>query len=212
LKYTKLLFFCCLAGLLSTVPAGATVIMATSTASFTSGTGVAYPWDDAIDTGMNMFLTDYAAAAFNNVDHPYGLVNLDFDRGAGATAIDGILYTDRTTVGATNGTFGGLLNVFATQIEYIFSNNADFSSPVYTIVVNRTTPVAPTSYLDFQTFTALTDISARYMRFEILAVNGTGTHAGAADFEFVPEPTTNLLIGTGILIGLVLVRRRAFQS
>jgi hypothetical protein len=210
-KYTKVLCLCLLGGALSTVPVRAGAILPTSTAALTT-----YEWSNTLDTGANKYLTDYAAATFNDVAHPYGLVNLDIDLGAQLT-ISSILYTDRTSSGGANGVGSYGLGVFATQIEYIFSNSADFSSVLYSIVVDRTAPSSPASYLDFQTTTAIPLVTAQYVRFEILAINGAGLHPGAASLEFTdpvanPEPSTNVLLGTGILIGLLFVRRRAIQA
>ena len=219
MKYTKLLLFFALAAMMTTGQAAASpLFLGSSTAAFA---GDEQPF--ALDTGANHFLTDYASNAYNAVglQPTQGLVNLDFDFG-GPFTFSSILYTDRTTVGSPsgNGFYGGLLYQFATTIRYEFSNVANFSTLVYDSGnIIRTPPGAPSSYLDFQTTTAIPNVTAEYVRFEIvtdLNSNG-GAHSGAADLSFTdvaPEPSTSVLLLTGLLIGcgLVVRQRRASRS
>jgi hypothetical protein len=184
-------------------------ILGTSTAAFTG-----YEFPNAVDTGATNLLTDYAANVVNT--NGLGLVNLDFDFSA-PLVFTSIRYTDRTTSGSLgNGiaptTF--LTTNFATSIEYFFCSDAAFSSCVNTGVINRPVPPSPTNPLDYQTTTEISNISARYVRFEILSFTGPGIHPGAADFAFTetPEPSTGIWLGLGFLVGFAFVRRRCFQA
>ena len=169
-----------------------------------------YPATDAIDTGAGHQLTDYASLSQG--------VNtfLDFDFGS-AVRFLGIQETDRVSSGGGNGTFVGGTSEFNTDYTYIFSNDPTFATNVGTVTVSRGVPASPTGPADFATLTAISSITARYVRWDVTGVNGsslnTGANNGASDFLFVaaPEPSSFVLAGLATvgLVGYRVRRRRA---
>ena len=179
---------------------GATIsILPSSTASYSG-----YPASDAFDSGPNFQFTDYASASAG--------VNtqLDLDFGVAHTFTQ-ILYTDRVTSGGANGGFVGGLFDFVTSFEYIFADDANFTSIVGTVSVTPTAPASPTGPADFLTSTSIPNYTARYVRWDVTSTNGA--NPGASNFEFhdnassVPEPGTGLLAGTVLLLGVITWRR-----
>lgn len=208
MKYTKLLLFCCLAAMMTTGQAVASpIFMASSSVAFTG-----YERPFALDTGAPRFNTDFAG---DGTTLTASQIHLDFDFGA-ATLIRDIVYTDRLTSGAPNGTQTLSTSVFVTGMRYIVATDALFTSVVWDSgVISRTAPVLPASYVEFQTTTSANQ-TGQYLRWEVVTANGGAFSgfAGAADFEFVPEPSTSvlLLLGSFMGLGLFLHRRRVSQS
>jgi hypothetical protein len=166
-----------------------------------------YPQSDAIDIGPNMFVTDYASFGLGASTH------LDF-RFQTPVTFTQIMETDRTTSGGPNGVFFGGTFDFNTSYEYIFSDDPTFATVVGTVTVTRPTPPQPTTIASFQTTTAIPNITAQFLRWQVLATNGS--NPGAADFEFfgtipsaVPEPSTLTLVGLGTFCSLAYAWRRS---
>jgi MYXO-CTERM domain-containing protein len=157
-----------------------------------------YGVDNVLDGNV---LTDYASQGRG--------VNtfIDFDFGS-PTAIGQVVVTDRTTSGGGNGTFVGGQFDKVTAFDLIFSNQADFSSPITTLHVpspyaNR--PPSTNGPEDFQTTVPVPGVTAQYVRFDVTAA--AGANPGAAEFQFfdVPEPSAGLTL----LLACALTSRRA---
>jgi hypothetical protein len=175
-------------------------ILGTSTAAYSG-----YPATDALDGGPNYQNTDYASNGGG------ASTRLDFDFGVAHTFTQ-ILYTDRVTSGGGNGSFVGGLFDFVTAFDYVFADDASFTSIVGTVSVTRSAPSSPTSPADFLTTTSIPNYTARYLRWDVTAANGA--NPGASNFEFhdnvassVPEPGTGLLAGVVLLLGVFTYRR-----
>lgn len=157
---------------------------------YSSGTGAANVFDDAISNSLgDQYATDGANAdAF-----------IDFDFGA-STVIAGFAFAQRGG--------GGVV----TDFDLIFSNNSDFSSPVATL--NFATSGSPDHTLlsgtsqALQQFEFASSISARYVKWDVNASNNQYDGANEMEFWTVPEPGSLALLGLGgLLIGTR--RRRA---
>lgn len=162
-----------------------------------------YPQSDALDVGPNQYVTDYASNGGGDSTH------LDF-MFTGPEVFSQIVYTDRTTSGSGNGAFNGGTGDFNTKYEFIFATDPAFTNVVGTVVENETTPSQPTSIASFQEIDPIPDITAQYVRFQVLSTNDS--NPGAADFEFsvVPEPRSiAAILGLGAM-GLLIAARRKF--
>jgi PEP-CTERM motif len=162
-----------------------------------------YPQADAIDTGANRYITDFASFGQGAATH------LDFQFLTPET-FSQIIETDRTSSGGGNGSNVQGAFDFNTSYEYIFSNDPTFATNVGIVqVLGRPQPTTGV-LASFQTTTAIPDITALYLRWQVLATNGS--NPGAADFQFssVPEPASLTLLGLGgfTLLGYVGLRRR----
>jgi len=126
-----------------------------------------------------------------------------------------IIYTDRTTSGGGNGGFVGGTFDYVFHYEFIFSNDPTFATNVGIVMVTLPNP-GITFLPDVAAFTTSTDIpniSALYLRWQVLGTNGA--NPGAANFDFfnanaVPDPATLALavIGGVMVCGLGWGRRR----
>jgi hypothetical protein len=130
---------------------------------------------------------------------------VDFDFGA-ATLITEVVYTDRTTAGGANGTGivgagGGGENVQA--YDLLFDDAPDFATPLFSQSVlspgfsNTDPPVLVNGG---------TGITARYLRFDVTATNGSNIGGAEIQFFTIPEPTALTLVA---ICGLVLSLRRS---
>jgi hypothetical protein len=196
-----------LAAVLVSLPAQAGLIDNT-TVLITGGSAAfpGYPSLDAIDVNANQYVTDFASNGAGNATY------IDFTF-AQVFTFTQIIQTDRTTSGGANGSFSGGTTDFTTAYEYIFSNDSTFLTNLGIVTVNRSTPSSPTTIASFQTTTSIPNISAQYIRYQVLAANGP--NAGVADLEFtaadetsVPEPATLALCSLGAALGLLLHKRR----
>jgi hypothetical protein len=151
----------------------------------------------ALDTGADRFVTDFASMG-QGVN-----TQLDFDFGR-PIAFAEIRYTDRTTSGGPNGAFVGGTSDFVRSYQYIFATDAAFTNVVRTLMVGPLAiPAQPTNIASFQTTTVIPNITAQYLRWDVLTTDGA--NPGAADFQFtavVPEPSSLALAALGA-IGLL---------
>jgi len=185
-------------GYAASAKADTLTLLGTSSASYSG-----YPAGDAIDTGAGNLTTDFASASLGNATH------LDFAISGSANHVD--LY-DRTTSGGGNGAFVGGTTDFTTEFELIFSNNADFSSPLATYDFTKTTPTGPTTISSFFYSADFAPVTADFVRYQVIASNGP--NPGLADISIsntsaVPEPGGLALLGTGVLgiVGMLRLRK-----
>ena len=211
------LWFVALAGVLGCPAAALANVISMYPASVNASSSyVGYPSSDAIDSGPNSLVTDWAT-------NGGGVTNyLDMTLPAVKTLL-GFSLTDRTTSGGSNGVFHGGTGDFTTQFELQVYSDALFSIPVGSpIVFSKSVPSSPLSPAAFLFTASLPSISAQYVRYQILAVDGSSTNStanpGLANIEFsvyaVPEPASFMLLGLGG-IGLLFVtslRRPGIQS
>jgi hypothetical protein len=144
-----------------------------------------YDVEFAIDTGPDAFYSDYASLG-GNVD-----TFIEFDLGQAYTLSE-IVYTDRITSGGPNHVWVGGLHDYVYLYNYILSVDEDFTNgdgqtDDITFEVEAEEPDGPvTDEADvalLQTSTAIPDIQARYVRWEI--VETAGQNPGANNFEFI---------------------------
>ena len=120
-----------------------------------------------------------------------------------------VTYVDRLHSGADETTIGGTLD-FVTDYEIIFSENATFGDGDDTVVSvgTLTPPAAPSGLDDFVSSTAIPDVTAQYIRWDVTATLGANPGAHAFTFDgVVPEPSTLF----GLMAGLAAIcawRRR----
>jgi hypothetical protein len=158
-----------------------------------------YPAADAIDLPLpglqstpSGYYSDFASASQGANTH------LDFGFGSQQT-FSQIIYTDRTSSGSGNGSYVLGTFDFVTQYEYIFSNDPTFATNVGIVTSPVLTPPShPTSYLDFQSTLAIPDITAEYVRWQVLSTNGVNPGASNFNFYTSPEPASVALLGFGI--------------
>jgi hypothetical protein len=144
-----------------------------------------YDVDFAIDTGPDAILSDYASRG-GSVD-----TFIEFDLGQTYTLSE-IIFTDRVTSGGPNHVwFGGLFDYVFT-FNYILSVDSDFTNgdgrvDDIVIEVDAEEPggiVPDESEIELlQTSTMISNVSARYVRWEI--VDTRGQNPGANNFEFI---------------------------
>jgi hypothetical protein len=159
-----------------------------------------YPQTNAIDLGGNRFVTDYASLGQGAATH------LDFAFPIPETFAT-ITYTNRTTSGGPDNVFVGGTFDYVFHYEYIFSNDPTFATNVGIVEVTLPNPGITflPSVADFQTTTDIPNISAQYLRFQVLGTNGA--NPGAANFDFftstaLPEPGTLPLVTLGgVVVG-----------
>jgi hypothetical protein len=188
------------AGAMMATSAQASLIYPTSATGSSSFGG--YPDLDAIDTGANKFITDWASGS----QGAGSFLNLSF---AAPETFTSVFLTDRTTSGAGNGGFVGGLFDYTTRAS-LQAYNSTFTTPIGAAVIfSKPVPGSTSSFTDFQFTQALSGLSGQYLRYTVLATNGV--NPGLADIEFgvttVPEPMSLSVLGVGLL-GLGFVRHR----
>jgi hypothetical protein len=145
-----------------------------------------YDVDYAIDTGDERYISDYASLG-GSVD-----TYIDFDFGQTYTFAE-IIMTDRVTSGGANFTWVGGLFDYNTAFNYIFSvdplfTNGNGVTDDIVIEVEPEPPLEQVAEEDIallQTSTTIPDIQARYLRWQVVATNGS--NPGANDFEFIAK-------------------------
>jgi hypothetical protein len=159
----------------------ATVAILPSSSPATPG----YPAADAIDTGANQYLTDYASSGQGSSTH------LDFQFPTPET-FTGITYTNRTTSGGPNNSFSGGTFDYVYKYEYIFSNDPTFATNVGIVTITNPNPGSTffPEVANFQSSDAIPSITGQYMRWQVLQYNGNTGNTGAADFEFFANNLT----------------------
>lgn len=195
-------------GLASQARAG--VVYPTSVTASSSYSG--YAASDAIDRGSNYLVTDWAEQG-GGVG---GYLDMTF---AAPSAFLSFNLTDRTTSGGPNGAYAGGTAEFTTKFSIQAYSSATFTATVGpSLLFTKPVPVSPSSPADF-TFsgslgTPLSPFTAQYIRYTILAIDGSTTNttanAGLANIQFatVPEPWSLSILAFGVLI-LVFKRRPA---
>jgi hypothetical protein len=143
-----------------------------------------YDVEYAIDTGDDRFISDYASRG-GGID-----TFIEFDFGQSYTFSE-IVMTDRVTSGGPNFVwFGGLFD-HNTFYNYIFSTDPNFTNGNGTtddilveveVEIPELSPVPEEEIAMLQTTTTIPNISARYLRWEVVETNGR--NPGANDFEF----------------------------
>jgi hypothetical protein len=157
----------------STLIDNATVtVLPSSTAAYAG-----YAQVSSLDTGADQYVTDYASSGQGANTH------LDYQFPVPETFSE-IIYTNRTTSGGPNGGFVGGTYDYVYKYEYIFSNDPNFATNVGIVTIDLPNPgiTVLNTVADFQSQTAIPDITAQYVRWQVLACNGN--NPGAADFEF----------------------------
>jgi hypothetical protein len=143
-----------------------------------------YDVEYVLDTGDDRFLSDYASQGGS--DQTY----IEFDFGQPYTFTQ-VIFTDRVTSGGPNNVWAGGLHDYNTLFSYTFSvdddfGNGDGQTDDIVIEVEPEEPFVEPILEDelelLQTITAVPNISAQYLRWDILETRGA--NPGAADFEF----------------------------
>lgn len=194
------------------------------TAAFSSG----YDQSNVLDTStalnannvVTKWATDYASAGGANNTF------LSFDFGV-AQIFSSIMYTDRTSSGGLPSSYARGNYDYVTKYSYTFSLDGSFTDlPSSTTFISTLLTVPGTALSgpgsfglplsDFQHTDAISNVAARYVRWNV--VSTIGSNPGAADFQFttspVPEPEvySMMLAGLGVMGGFVIRRRRNRNS
>ncbi len=158
-----------------------------------------YPSGDAIDSGPNYLITDWAAnggGVRNYLDMVFPTVE----------TLSAVVLTDRTTRGGGNGAFSGGTTDFTTEFELQAYTSPVFTTPLgAAIVFTKSVPVVHNSVADFAFTGVLGGLQAQYLRYTILAVDGSTANAtanpGLANIQFeVPEPASLGIFALGLLL------------
>ena len=183
-----------------------------ATIAILGSSSTAYPGygqGNAIDLSSGTtpnYLSDYASFGGGASTH------LDFDFG-GVIVFTEITQTDRTSSGSGNNSNVRGPFDFTTSYEYSFYSDSTFTSPFASVIVSgRSVPVSgDPNLLDFQTTSNIGGIAAQFVRYQVLATQGS--NPGVADLSFsgspAPEPSTMamLLFGSLAVFGKVRARR-----
>jgi len=182
-------------------PARASLIHPASVTGSSSFPG--YPDSDAIDSGPNSLVSDWAS----NGQGTSSFLDMTF---SAAEHLSQVVVVDRTTSGGPNNTFFGGLFDYTTQFSLQTFTDASFSTPTGSPqIFNKPTPGSTASPADFSFSGTLSGLDGQFLRYSVLAANGS--NPGLADIQFdatlIPEPFTLSILGAGLL-GLGAVRYR----
>jgi hypothetical protein len=167
-----------------------------------------YPATDATDTGAGYLSTDFAS--FGGGVGTF--LHLDLGQVYNVTRI---LYTDRTSSGAGNGSNAMGIYDYVTAYTFNFFSNSNFTG----LLSSQSFSASPgcTSgncvLANFQHNDILTPVSAQYVEFVVTAANGG--NPGAADislFTPTPEPGSTILMASGLGFMLLMARKHLVRS
>lgn len=185
------------------VPAQAVEIVpvAASASSQFSGFGVEF----AIDQGPGSDTSDWSSQSQGSS------ATLDLDLGA-VYSLASAIVTDRVTSGGGNFDFHGGVTDFTTKFGLQAFTDDTFTTTLSSVLVfDHMTPVNPTTPSDFRFTAALNGLTARYIRYSVLANNQGNNNTGLSDIRFltaVPEPATWALMIFGFGAAGTVLRRR----
>lgn len=188
------------AGLLAH-PAAALANVIYPTAVVASSSYPGYSAADAIDTGSNHLVTDWAT----NGGGVGGYLDITLPT---MELLESVELTDRTTSGGVNGAYSGGTTEFTTEFELQAYTSSAFTTLVGApVVFTKTVPVSPASPAAFAfTGSFPTGLNAEYLRYTVMAVDGSTTNHTAAVglaniyFETVPEPSSLDTFAVAILL------------
>lgn len=158
----------------------------------------------AIDQGPGSATTDWASLGQGSASR------LNLDLGAVYT-LNTAFVTDRVTSGGNNGAYVGGTTDFTTSFFLQAYTDAMFTTTLGAqVVVNQSTPVAPTGPASFLNTVALSGFTARYIQYGVISANGGNVGLSNIAFNAVPEPATwGLMIAGFGLVGVAARRRRS---
>ena len=157
----------------------------------------------AIDQGPGSATTDWASFRQGSASR------LNLDLGA-VYSLNAAFVTDRVTSGGGNGGYVGGTTDYTTSFFLQAFTDATFTTTLGgQVVVNQSTPVAPSGPASFLNTVALSGFTARYVQYGVISTNGPNPGLSNIAFNAVPEPGTwgLMIVGFG-MVGVASRRRR----